>query len=364
MNVMRNIKIGLDKTKNCTRTRTLGIGILYAVVVFVGALFWIYLASLGATFFTEVCDTHYYNIYKKDNKGYIAPWYTNGLHIVDEGFINEVSRLNSDEVVPGHVFVIGSSLSAMEYDPVKQHLRNGYPLYMFASGSGSWRTNIILDNLIRSNYSYTKKDIVKLEVSYSTFRNADDETIIESSIDKWGRYSVKEDFGVVENTPLLQPVYDMNVNLMKIQNMWEIVSTYFSPTYRKAQIGPANYRNNYFNHEDTSEHIAVTDDKIELIKSQIINLGSKTNVVIELSPISPELESTPNGQKYTEFVEKELKPWLKENEITCLDYRDQFSEQEFIDGAHLSYKASLRYTRRMNMDLNQMIRRVWSKKRK
>ncbi len=356
-----------DKTKKSEKgagMRVVRLWVLYAATIFIGALFFMYIASVGATAFTELCDTHYYSAYKKDNRGYIAPWYTNGLHIVDEGFINSMDRLEHDTDIPGHVFVIGSSLSAMEYDPVKQHLRNNYGMYMFASGSGSWRTNIILDNLIRTKWEYTDKDIVKLEVSYSTFRNADDETIAESSIEKWGKYHVTEDFQIEENTPLLQPLYDLNVNMIKVQNMWEIISTYFSPTYRNAKIGPANYRNNYFNHEGTAEHIAVTEDKIESVTSQIKDLSSKTNVVIELSPIAPGLRDTESVSEYMKYVDEELKPWLKENKVPCLDYRELFPEKEFIDGAHLSYKASLRYTRRMNQDLNNMIRKIWTKRKK
>ena len=276
---------------------------------------------------------------------------------MDEGFIDSLQEMTSSKNDTGNIIAIGSSLTAMEFDAEKQkeRLRDNYDMYVFASGSGSWRTNIVLDNLIRTEYEYSDKDIVKLEVSYSTFRNADNMTIAESTIEKWGKYRVGEDLSVKKNTSLLAPVYALNVELMRIQNVAEIVGSYLSKKDMSAGIGPANYRNNYFNHESVAENFAVTDERVEMIEAQILQLANDTNVVVEFSPMAPGLKKTDSGREYTNCVKKVLKPFLKKNKIKYLDYRGNYSENEFIDGAHLSYDASIRYTLKLDHDLNKII---------
>ena len=317
----------------------------------------LFLAGRLSILFTEACDKHYYEYYKENYKGYISPWYTNGLHVVDEGFIDSLDSMVSSTNDTGNIIAIGSSLTAMEFDAEKQkeRLRDHYDMYVFASGSGSWRTNIVLDNLIRTEYDYTDKDIVKLEVSYSTFRNADELTIAEATIDKWGKYRVDDDLSVKKNTWLFSPIYAMNVELMRMQNVSEIVTSYFNKQDMDAGVGPANYRNNYFNHESVAESFATTDERIEIIKSQILRLDNDTNVVVEFSPIAPGLKKTDSGREYTKCVKQVLKPFLKKHKIKYLDYRGNYREDEFIDGAHLSYDASIRYTLKLDHDLNKII---------
>ena len=326
-------------------------------VVIIMAVFWIFLASRGAVAITELCDDHYYEIFRTGAKGYIAPWYTNGLHVVDEGFISELDRLTSDKNKSGNIIAIGSSLTALEFDPVKQkeRLRDSYDMYIFVSGGGSWKTNIILDNLIRKNYKYTKKDIVKVEVSYSTFHHAAGTTIAESAIDKWGKYSVGKSFDIKENNKLLSPLYALNVDLMKIQNVWELLLSYCSVDERRANMGPGNYRNNFFNHEGVAKSFAVTDDKVTRIESQLLQLANDTNVVVEFSPMAPGLKATDNGKEYNKFIKKHMKPFCKKHGIKYLDYRGKYPEEAFVDGAHLSYDASIRYTLKLDHDLNSII---------
>ena len=334
--------------------------IKYVVLLIVLAAVWLVLAARASVAFTEMCDNHYYEIFKSGAKGYIAPWYTNGLHVVDEGFISELDRLTSDKNKSGNVIAIGSSLTALEFDPVKQkeRLRDSYDMYLFVSGGGSWKTNIILDNLIRKNYKYTDKDIVKVEVSYSTFRHAFGTTIAESAIDKWGKYSVGKSLDIKEENKLLTPVYDMNVNLMRIQNVWELMLSYCSPDERRAGIGPGNYRNNYFNHESVAESFSITDEKVSRIETQLLQLANDTNVVVEFSPMAPGLKATESGKEYNLFIKKHMKPFCKKHGIKYLDYRGRYPEEDFVDGAHLSYDASIRYTLKLDHDLNILIDKI------
>ena len=329
----------------------------YIAIVILSAFLLIFLAGRLSVAFTEMCDEHYYEYYKENDKGYISPWYVNGLHVVDEGFIDSLQSMVSSTNTTGNIIAIGSSLTAMEFDANKQkeRLRDHYDMYVFSSGAGSWRSNIVLDNLIRSEYKYTDEDIVKLEVSYSTFRNADNITIAESTIEKWGKYHVNENLGIEKNSVLLSPVYALNVDLMRIQNVSEIITSYFNKSEMDAGVGPANYRNNYFNHESVAESFAVTDERIELIESQILQLDNDTNVVVEFSPMAPGLKKTDSGREYTKCVKKVLKPFLKEHKIKYLDYIGNYREEEFIDGAHLSYDASIRYTLKLDHDLNKII---------
>ena len=321
----------------------------------------IFIAGKGAMLFTDYTDAHYWQLYKENARGYISPWYNKGLHIVDEGFIEELSRIeksDSESTNTHNVIAIGSSLSAKEYDPEQIRLADGYDIYIFAAGGGSWRSNIVLDNLVRSVHPYTKSDIVKLEVSYSTFRDGEDKTTPEKVIGKWKAFCVADDLSVKRSPGAFGIIYNTSADLMRTDNVLGLVNSYFSADDRAAEIGPGNYRNNYFDYQNVSESISVNAASAEKIEKQILGLDKDTHVIAELSPIPPGLQETKNGSEYMEYVDKELIPWLDENGIRYIDYRRDFDNSDFADGAHLNYKAAKIYTKKLIVNLNYIIGRI------
>ena len=164
--------------------------------------------------------------------------------------------------------------------------------------------------------------------------------------------------GTKKSPVIFTPLYNASADLMRITNVVSLTRSYFSAKDREAQIGPGNYRNNYFNHTLTASYFSVTDEKIKYIEQQLLRLKKTATPVVELSPIAPGLQATEHGMQYMKFTDDTFIPWLEKNNIDYLDYRQGYSEDEFTDGAHLGYTASGKYTRKLVTDINAIIERI------
>ena len=138
---------------------------------------------------TDYANRYYMSYYTEEIPGFSSPWYINGLHRVDEAFLLNLKSTNDNTV-----YAIGSSLTSNDINDETVDL-NGYVLKKLVCGNGSHRSNRILYNLGEESGIYKDKDIIKYEVSYSTFRNVE-KTITESILDKWGKYSVDENLEI------------------------------------------------------------------------------------------------------------------------------------------------------------------------
>ncbi|MDD3412973.1 MAG: hypothetical protein PHY47_03135 [Lachnospiraceae bacterium] len=330
--------------------------ISYAIVlglIVLASSFFVFLAGKGAELITEKANDYYMPYYQSGEKGFSSPWYRNGLHIVDEGFINELTILKEHE---NNIITIGSSLSVISLRTDCINLDKDYQYVMLACGNGSWRSDRVLDSLAQSSKGYSKDDIVKFEVSFSTFRDME-KSITESTLDKWGEYSVNDNLQVKKNTVLITPVYNLNLELLKIQNAWELGQSYLDQISVKEPKGIGNFKNNYFNYETVANSCNMDQEMIQSVENQILGLSKDANLVVELSYIPEGLTKTEFGKEFMEYIDEQLIPYLDVNQIPYFDYRDDFTEEEYADGVHLSYEASKKYTEQLNEDLNALINR-------
>lgn len=353
-------------------------------MMIVTAVTMIFIASRSATDVTNALNDHYMELFREGATGVSSPWYDEGYHIVDGRFIAEMSRMKRDEA---KVLSIGSSVCVLPFhdELVEQH--GGIPYRFLTCGNGCYRSDRILYTLAKTENLIGKDDIVKLEVSFSTFREPAI-TISETMLDKWGKYSVgfedpdDRDAGisVQKNTVLKEPVYYLNTRLIKIQSLWELSmdakdqllhgSHGIGLTARAAEFGyekngsydgviiPGNFRNNYYNAEAVAENLSITEHMEEELLKLIEEIDRDTNLVVELSPMPPKLDETAFGKDYEAYIDQVLIPYLNEEGIRFVDYRNDYTQNEYADGVHLDYEAGLRYTKQIMEDINEYKRQT------
>lgn len=310
-----------------------GIIILFVAVVFIR------LAAVISVAITNKANEKYMPMYINEERGYSSPWYKNGLHIVDEGFIDEIAKLKRTDKA---VVALGSSMSRIPFNEDNAALADGYNYIFLVCGNGCYRSDRIFINLLNEEDLIDKDKIFKYEISFSTFRNTD-MTIAESSIDKWGRYSVGDDLSVEKSTMLKAPLYELNKDLLRIQNVGEL---YFTEN---------NFCNNYFNYEAVADSCNMEDYMKASVKDDLLFLSDKAKCVVELSPLPEGLLNTEYGKKLNTYIDDELIPFLDGEQIPYVDYRFDYDDSEFADGVHLSYNAGVSYTKKLNDDLNKII---------
>lgn len=322
-------------------------------VIGVVALFLLYLGGKGAIAVTDAANEYYLSYYKEGVEGFVSPWYKDGLHIVDEEFIDELDQLKEHE---NNIITIGSSMSVIPLREEEVALEEDYRYLFLVCGNGSWRSDQIMDNLVRRADGYDASDIVKFEVSFSTFRDME-KSITETTLDKWGKYSVGRNLAVRENSLIERPVYWVNIQLLRIQNVWELFVSWLEQIRMPEPKGLGNFKNNYFNYEGVADSCNMTDAMKESVEKEILRLNQDSNLVVELSCLPAGLAATDFGEKLNAYIDGEMIPLLEQNGIPYLDYRRDYADEEFADGVHLSYEAACRYTRKLNDDLNEIIRK-------
>lgn len=335
--------------------RIKGLGRYVFTVLAVGliALFLLFMGGKGAIAITNAANEYYLAYYRQGVKGFVSPWYRDGLHIVDEEFIDELDQLKEHK---NNIITIGSSMSVIPLREEEVDLADDYKYLFLVCGNGSWRSARIMDSLVRQADGYDASDIVKFEVSFSTFRDME-KSITETILDKWGKYSVNKNLTVRENSFVERPLYWVNLQLLRIQNVMELFVSWLEQIRVPGAKAPGNFKNNYFNYESVADSCNMTEAMQESVEQEILRLNQDSNLVVELSCLPPGLAATDFGRELNAYLEKRLIPLLEKNQIHYLDYRSDYTDDEFADGVHLSYEASCRYTRKLNDDMNELIRK-------
>ena len=307
-------------------------------IIIISVIF-VYGVSALAIFITDKANEQYLPHYIAQERGYSSPWYKNGLHIVDEGFIDDIEKIKKNN---NSVVSIGSSMSRIPFRYEESSLPKDYNYYFLVCGNGCYRSDRIFTNMLKSENLLNKDLIVKYEISFSTFRRTE-MTIAESSIDKWGAFSVDDDLEIRKNCVLLQPVFELNKLLLKIQNVGELYLT------------ENNFCNNYFDYEAVAKSCGYEDYMYDYVTEDIKALADEAVCVVEISPLPEGLANTEYGKEFEKIVDDKLIPYLDNMNIDYLDLRKNFEESEFADGVHLSYNAGIEYTRILNEELGNII---------
>jgi len=341
----------------------------------------ILLAAGISTVITDKLNAKYMELYKDKATGVSSPWYDNGYHIVDGRFISEMDKLkNSDK----SVISIGSSVCVIPFHSELDSNEDEYDYRFMTCGNGSVKSDKILYGLLEAEELIDDNDIIKLEVSFSTFRNPG-VTITESMINKWGKYSVNyvddndtgSDFTVEKNSKLLTPVYWINSKLIQVQSIWDLGMDSVDQlrngshgrglTERAGEFGsnpngaydeviiPGNFRNNYYNYEAVENSLCKVEEFEGLetgLEELILNINENHSMVVELSPMPPNLNDTDFGKEYSRNMDERLIPFLDAHGIKYLDYRNDYEQNEYADGVHLGYEAGISYTKKIMEDIN------------
>jgi len=316
--------------------------IMITVLLVLLSFFFLLGISQLAICVTDSLNEKYLTAFKEKVPDVSAPWYENGYHIVDEGFVEQLDKIDEDHK---NVVVIGSSMSLISFKKDEVQLPEGYDIAFLVCGNGSLKSNGQLYDMYRLRKG-NDQDVIKLEISFSSFRYAGT-TITESVIDKWGRYKVTEEGHVTENSPLLAPVYYINKQLLRIQNMWELGCSAYEQLMAKSEddIVPGNFRNYYHDYEQVVDNLMLYDDKKKAVTDCIDMISGERRLIVEFTPMPPSLAATDNGKAFCEYLDKELIPYLEEHNISYFDNRFLYSDEHFCDGLHMDYETGREYTR-------------------
>ena len=327
------------------------IGVLFGIIA--TALLVVIGVSEAAVIVTDSLNDRYKQLYMEKATGVSAPWYDEGYHIVDSRFINELSRMKKDNMKK--VISVGSSVSIIGFNEEEAAKDEEYVYRFMTCGNGGYRSDGILYDLLKEKDVIGEDDIIKLEMSFSTFRDVST-TITETFLDKWdGLY--------------------INTCLIRIQSLWDLFMDYMDQvrhgshgiglTERAGEFGvnpngqydamkiPGNFRNNYYNPEAVVEDLEMTEDMQREYEELILEIGDSHKLVVELSPVPPNIASTDYGISYNEYIDDRLIPLLEENGIGYVDYRNDYTQDEYADGVHLGYEAGLNYTVKIMEDMHE-----------
>ena len=322
--------------------------------IFAGSIFILFLLQRGAIAYTDHMNEKYRAAFEAGERAISSPWYENGLHLVDEAFIDELDHIRDRDCIVS----LGSSLSRIS---MMESSAGDRDFAFLVCGNGNLVSDELLYNLAELDGALGEGDVIKLEISHCTFKD-NDNVITATILDKWGRYSLREGSSIepVKNTDLLLPVYKINTWLIKIQNMWELLSDQVSGSYSLLRgsynydrVIPGNFRNNYFNYELLAEDMEISREKKEKLQELIEKLSAEHRLVVEISPLNPELEKLSQGQEFDSYLDGELLPYLEGKGIEYIDFRGEFSEEDFTDGVHLGYEAGRAYSERLGQELSR-----------
>lgn len=348
------------------------------LAIFIAAVLFIVFLGRIAISLTDHLNNVYAPLFKENATGVSSPWYDRGYHIVDSRFIEEMSRLEADSK---SVIAIGSSVCVIPFHDEIVDEQSQYSYRFMTCGNGSYKSDRILYQLLTEESLIKDSDIIKLEISFSTFREQPF-TITETILDKWGKYKVvyeddklDSEFRIQRSPKIFDPLYIFNTYLIRIQNMWDLGMDYMDQildkshgiglTERASEFGvntngsydtliiPGNFRNNYFNPEAVANSLDFSEDIMDETEDLIMDISRDNNLLVELSPLPPNLGKTEFGTKYKNYVESRLIPFLDENDISYVDYRDDYRQDEYADGVHLGYEAGIKYTEKIEEDVNE-----------
>lgn len=320
--------------------------------VLLTALAVIFGLSVLAVKYTDSLNEEYRDDFERDERGIASPWYKNGLHIVDEGFIDELDLAKKSS--KRRVYALGSSLSIISCGGDRPEFGDAAEMIYLVCGNGCYRSDWILYNLIKCENLVKSDDVVKLEISFSTFRDSY-KTITEATLGKWKKYTVGDDLSVKREPDIFAPVWAVNRALLKLQNAWELLDSDREQLISGKEPVPGNFKNNYFNYSAVADSCNMTDEMKESVRSLIDTVDNDCNLVIELSPLPEGLADTEYGIKLERYIDDELIPYLQKKGIAYFDYRDGMEDDDFADGVHLDYASSKVYVKRVEKDVNSVL---------
>ena len=309
--------------------------------------------SKGSSALLEAMNVKYMAQYRAGERGISSPWYEDGYHIVDEGFMRELELIGEND---NNIISLGSSMSVIPFS--RQEAEGDPHSYRFlVCGNGCWRSDIQLYNMYCASGFAHEGDIIKLEVSFSTFRPME-LSITRSVTDKWGAYIIDDEDNVRPAAAPLAPVYALNRSLIRLQNVFELEEDARGQVWDNFVKGtdrpvvPGNFRNDYFNYQAVADSCGMDEDMKQKMEQLIDRIASEHVLVVELSPLPGGLADTAYGRQLEDYIETELIPLLYKKGIRVLDYRRDFADEDFCDGVHPGYEAGIRYTRKLLADMN------------
>jgi len=225
-----------------------------------------------------------------------------------------------------------------------------------------------------SNHKLDKNDVVILNLHCRTF--TDNKSLLDelkSNIEIMGSLSVKGDKIIGKPSWFKRNWKTNNFAIRLAASLMIDYNTYFSPNYQSvsyvfyylknkikstsssqkeikkissfSQKDIEDFRHYYLLHMDKTVIPGNTTKKfIELINK----LNSHTNIIVTNLYDPDWYDVLPIKKNYVNWIENELKPILKRENIYYVDFMKSIPEHEYIDRNHLTKEGRLRFTNLFN----------------
>jgi hypothetical protein len=307
---------------------------------------------------------------------------------VDEIY-DQINKLSSKN----NLILIGASTTQEGVLPDQINLPQNWTLHNFGMGGDTIMSFKIMLNYLDkySNHKPDKNDVIVFHIMYTAFaEHPIDEDSLTSVIERSGAYHVDDSGNITGET-----IYPISGFQLQTFELYELFS---EPLWIRSDSILNQIENEFApSKTGTCSLISTVDTKcpdnsmcVEKINAYhnlwtgclengwypgiennsypgnstiefedlIQQLNNQTNVVVINMYVPSWIRDTSKEQEYDRWLNSDLEPFLKANNIPYLDYSSSIPDSDYGDVAHLVLNGREQYTQLFNNDMNTILANV------
>lgn len=336
------------------------------------------LATLGSQAVLTKADERNYRMYERGD-GYYLP--------LREGLPWELFVIYKDalRLLPEkNIILFGASTTALGVLPGMVDLPRPWQVSNLSIAADNADGFRILTNYLdhHAPHGPGKKDIVCVNIEQASFvERKPEESPMRRYLEIFGFYSVFDDLYVTGSAPVVKREWAlMNFRIrLALSELVMTMNTRFGPNLETVQGIKRAIVNRFKKDEEKRRAIlnapdragrfrdfwmgymggtTIPNDVTMRFEEFIIDLNSRTNVVVVNLFGGPWTRDYQAGRDYDAWVQGDLKKLLDDHEIPFFDYSQSLPASEFLDASHLSRSGREHFTRLFMADLKPLMERV------
>jgi hypothetical protein len=297
----------------------------------------------------------------------------------ESGYSNEIDVVyyQIDKFsLTNNLILIGSSTTRDSVIPNQEKVLNGWDIHNLAIGGGTTIQGYkLMWNYINTyaNHRPNNTDVVVIHISYASFlKQSPDDNRIKQWIEAFGTYVVDDDLKV--HGSMSNVVKKWELCKSKISTAFLIITgvdrfSVGKSAYLKIEATAADFlslfnkKNDSANPADKSssdhkgyqiywtkysESITYPNSETDELKKILIEMKSQTNVVVINMDVPSWQKAISKEKEYENWTKSDLIPFLRENNITWIDFSDAIPDEEYANSAHMNKMGRERYTHLFN----------------
>jgi len=332
---------------------------------------------------TEYNNIQYANAMEKVNEGLLLTLpVKNGLSSETNIIYNEVKQLSPKN----NLILIGPSTVRDGIIINESKIPKSWDIHNFAISGVQLSECMLLVNYIDAyaNHKPDRSDVIVFHMSYFTFFDSpEDQQYVTQNIEAYGFYTIDENLHVHGYMPdayrewilskeeIMAPLSDITgINkfsvgqsaYLKIEDISTIILNSFNKPASSGTIAtspsPEEIEQYGLIWQQRSQNITFTPEKTKQFEAFLRDVNNQTNIVI-INMYLPSWQKDLEKQKeYQNWSQSELIPFLKENNITYIDFSNSFSDNEFADSGHLNDAGREHFTRAFDSNITPLLENI------